>query len=34
MTRWSTPSSVKISVAHNCHGRDGVGVGMRGTAAF
>ena len=33
-TRWSIPSSVKISVAHICHGHDGVGVGVRGAAAF
>ena len=33
-TRWSIPSRVKISVAHICHGRDGVGVGVRGAAAF
>ena len=25
---------MKISVAHICHGRDGVGVGVRGAAAF
>ena len=25
---------MKISVAHICHGHDGVGVGVRGTAAF
>ena len=31
-TRWSTPSSMKISVAHICHGCDGVGV--RDAAAF
>ena len=25
---------MKISVAHICHGQDGVGVGVRGAAAF
>ena len=33
-TRWSIPSSMKISVAHICYGHDGVGVGVRGAAAF
>ena len=33
-TRWSIPSSMKMSVAHICHGHDGVGVGVRGAAAF
>ena len=28
------PSSMKISVAHICHGCNGVGVGVRGIAAF
>ena len=31
---WSIPSSIKISVAHICHGCNVVGVGVRGAAAF
>ena len=33
-TRWSTPSSMEMSVAHIYHGHNDVGVGVRGAARF